>query len=294
MLARMNVAVAARLAEVADLLEQQGAGPFRVRAYRQAADTVRALPQPLRDLVAAGDVSALERLPGIGPSIARSIGMLLSRGRLPMLDRLRGDSDAVALFTTVPGIGRVLAERLHYDAGLDSLEELEVAAHNGRLARLPRFGPRRVAAVREALAARLARVRPADSPAEPAPLVDEILSVDREYRTKAAAGELPRISPRRFNPERVAWLPVLHTARGSRQYTALFSNTARAHELGRTHDWVVIYVDGGRAERQYTVVTARLGPLKGKRVVRGREAECRTYYRGSAVEGLLAHADSHA
>ena len=70
-----------------------------------------------------------------------------------------------------------------------------------------------------------------------------------------------------------AWLPVLHTTRGRRHYTALFSNTALAHRLARTDDWVVIYWDNGRGERQGTVVTADRGPLKGRRIVRGREAE---------------------
>ena len=58
----------------------------------------------------------------------------------------------------------------------------------------------------------------------------------------------------------------------------LFSNTARAHELGRTRDWVVIYFyDGDHHEGQCTVVTETHGPLAGKRVVRGREAEQRRH-----------------
>jgi putative hydrolase len=96
-------------------------------------------------------------------------------------------------------------------------------------------------------------------------------------------GRLPRLAPSRFNPTHAAWLPVLHTARGARHYTALFSNTATAHRLGRTDDWVVLYVDDGRGERQCTVVTQHGGPLDGKRVVRGREAECRAFYEQQAA-----------
>jgi len=56
----------------------------------------------------------------------------------------------------------------------------------------------------------------------------------------------------------------------------LFSNTARAHELGRTDDWVVVYYyDADHHEGQNTIVTETQGPMKGNRVVRGREAECR-------------------
>jgi len=111
-----------------------------------------------------------------------------------------------------------------------------------------------------------------------APGVGELLGVDHEYRHKADAGALPTIAPRRFNPQKESWLPVLHTERGDRHYTALFSNTARAHELGRTQDWVVIYCDCGRAEQQFTVITASHGILAGRRIVRGREEECAAYY----------------
>jgi hypothetical protein len=107
------------------------------------------------------------------------------------------------------------------------------------------------------------------------PAVATLLEVDGEYRDKAAAGLLRKIAPRRFNPDHVAWLPVLHARREGQDFTALYSNTERAHDLHRTHDWVVIFFDGG----QYTVVTEYRGALKGRRVVRGREPECLAYYR---------------
>jgi hypothetical protein len=111
------------------------------------------------------------------------------------------------------------------------------------------------------------------------PSVELLLDVDREYREKAESGGLPTIAPRRFNPEGRAWLPVLHTSRDEWHFTALFSNTARAHELKRTLDWVVLYFyDHQHVEKQRTVVTESRGPLAGRRVVRGREAECRAHY----------------
>lgn len=104
-----------------------------------------------------------------------------------------------------------------------------------------------------------------------------VLDVDAEYRDKAASGELPTIAPKRFNPTGEAWLPILHTSRDGWHFTALFSNTARAHELERTQDWVVVYFydDDHHQEGQHTVVTETRGPLTGRRVIRGREAECR-------------------
>ena len=108
--------------------------------------------------------------------------------------------------------------------------------------------------------------------------IAELLEVDREYRLKAAAGELHRIAPRRQDPWQKGWLPVLHTYRGHRQYTAMFAITPRAHQLGMTQDWVILYYDGDRREHLATVITSRFGPLRGRRVVRGREAECISYY----------------
>jgi DNA polymerase (family X) len=275
---QQNAAVGARLEELAALLESQGANPFRVEAYRLAANLVRGLERPVGEILRAEGLAGLERLPAIGTTIARAIRDLVETGRLPMLDRLRGESDAITLLTSVPGIGRTLAERLHHDHGIDTLEGLEAAAYDGRLAAIRAFGEKRLRGVREALAARLSRV-PRSATVAPEPPIEELLHVDREYRRKAAAGTLRTIAPRRFNPRREAWLPILHAMQGDRHHTALFSNTARAHDLGKTRDWVVIYVDGGGTERQYTVVTASRGPMQGKRVVRGREAECLAYYR---------------
>jgi len=276
----MNARVADRLEEEAQLLEQQQANPFRVQAYRNAATTIRELPRNVIEILHEEGLDGLDRLPTIGPALARAISLIVTTGRLPMLDRLRGEADPVAVLASVPGIGTGLAERVHEELEIETLEELEAAAHNGRLEAMKGFGAKRVAGVRDALATRLGRRRSPPSSGEPdeRPSAGELLDVDREYRAASAAGRLKRIAPRRFNPARRAWLPVMHTWRDGRHYTVLFSNTARAHQLGRTHDWVVMYFDGRDGERQHTVVTATTGALKGQRVVRGREVECAAYY----------------
>lgn len=274
-----NVEIARHLEEVAWLLEEQGANPYRVHAYRHAAETVRHLPRSAADIVYEEGMAGLCRLPGIGESLARSIRELVLTGRLPALDRLRGETDPEQLLASVPGIGPVLAERLHHDLGIHTLEELEAAAHDGRLETLAGIGKKKLAGVMDSLAARLRRVRSPRLPITSAePAVAELLDVDREYREKAKTDQLRRIAPRRFNPQGEAWLPVLHTQRDKRHYTALFSNTARAHKLGKTHDWVVLYSDGGSEEHQYTVITSQREPFFGKRIVRGREGECAVYY----------------
>jgi hypothetical protein len=213
---------------------------------------------------------------------------MLDTGRLPMLDRLRGEVDPEELLSGVAGLGRVMAHRVHDKLGITTLEDLEIAAHDGRLARLKGIGPKRIASIRDVLAGRLSRVRrDRVRQAAPAPAVAEILQVDEEYRSRARKGELKRIAPRRFNPANSAWLPILHTTRNGRSYTALFSNTARAHRARATKDWVVIYYEDAEhaQEGQCTVVTERSGLLDGLRVIRGREAECRDMYLGKVGSG---------
>ncbi|MDX1660621.1 MAG: helix-hairpin-helix domain-containing protein [Gemmatimonadota bacterium] len=277
---RTNDAIADRLDEVARIYDQQGANRFRVAAWRAAGDTLRGLDRPVAALYDEGGLEALQALPDVGETIGRTIAMVLEYGRLPMLDRLRGESEPVAVLRTVPGIGETFARRLHRDLGIETLEELEAAAHDGRLEAVDGIGGKRLEGIRDSLARRLSRVRSRPlRPRGPAPPVAELLDVDREYRRKATRDELERIAPRRFNPAGETWLPILHTSRGERHYTALFSNTARAHQLGKTRDWVVLHADDGARERQATVLTSTRGPLEGRRIVAGREAECLEHYR---------------
>jgi len=274
----INKQVARRLDEVADLLAEQEANLFRVHAYRRGAETVRRLARPVDEILAVEGVEGLRKLPGIGDRLAIAIRDIIRIGRLPMLDRLRGEADPLDVLATVPGIGPVHAARLHDELGIDSLEDLEAAAHDGRLSDVAGLGSKRVAGVIDSLATRLGRLRPPGPRGPDEAPVEELLDVDHEYRQLAAAGKLHKIAPRRFNPDHEAWLPILHTVRGERHYTALFSNTAHAHKLGKTKDWVILYYDRGAGERQSTVVTSQFGALKGERIVRGREEECAQYY----------------
>jgi hypothetical protein len=273
-----NRQVAAMLRETADLLEAQGANPFRINAYRRAARTVEGLDEDLRERLRRDGQEGLKDLPFIGRGLAATLAEIVHTGRYARLERLRGDVAPESLFRSVPGVGPVLAERIHDALHVDTLEGLEAAAHDGRLEAVPGVGARRAAAIRGALADMLGRRR-RTTPRADAPGVATLLAVDAAYRKRAEAGSLPRIAPKRFNPDNEAWLPVLHLDRDGWHFTALFSNTARAHELGRTRDWVVLYFyDGEHDEGQHTVVTETQGPLAGRRVVRGRESECAAHY----------------
>jgi len=270
-----NESIADKLLEFADLLEQQNANPYRVGAYRRAARVVAAHPEPLTELTAREGLEGLDRLPAIGRSIGHAIQEMVESGRWVQLDRLRGQLEPEKLFQSIPGVGPELAAAIHDTLEVETLADLEAAAHDGRLDGVPNIGPRRARMIAAALGAMLQR-RPARAASHAGePSVADLLDVDREYRERAARGELRTIAPRRFNPKGETWLPILHAQRGDWHFTALFSNTARAHELGRTRDWVVVYFHTDHdAERQCTVVTETHGPRKGRRVVRGREAEC--------------------
>lgn len=290
----LNDHVAALLEETARLLEEQQANVFRVQAYRNAADTVRGLQQGVDDILDAEGQGGLDRLPHIGATLARVIDQIVTTGHFPMLERLRGGHNPVAELTTVAGIGEKLAGRLRDDHGIATLEQLEVAAHDGTLAEVPGFGAKRIAAIRDVLSTRLSsrarRVAAAvDRGPSSEPTVAELLDVDRQYREGSEAGTLPHIAPRRFNPTGAKWLPILHATRGDTHYTALYSNTALAHDRGKTHDWVVIYFEVDGEEGQRTIVTEPSGVLRGRRVVRGREAECQRHYGLGRGEGAVGN-----
>jgi len=276
-----NHEVATRLREIADLLRAQQANPFRVNAYRHAADSLDNLGQNVAELMQAGGIKGLVALPGIGEGIARSIYEYVATGRMSRLQNLRGASDPVELFRTIPTVGRALAERIHDVLHVDSLEALENAVRAGQLAQVEGLGSKRREAIEAWLQMHLDQQRRpiSSAPLNDGPAVALVLRVDSEYRQQAAAAKLPMITPKRFNPENKAWLPILHTTHQHWHFTALYSNTARAHQLERTGDWVVVYFyDDHHREGQHTVVTETHGKLRGKRVVRGREAECLQYY----------------
>ncbi len=281
-----NEELANVLERIADLLEVQDENPFRIRAYRQAAANLRGTDRDVAELVRQGDEEQLQQIPNVGEGIAGLLAEYVRTGRSDLLQRLVGEVAPEEILKQVPGIGDELARRVIEELDVRNLEALEQAAHNGRLAEVRGFGDDRVRAVRLSLAgllsgaaqSRMARVSPRDQSQE-RPDLGLLLEIDEEYRRKAEAGKLKQIAPKRFNPENEAWLPILNTERKGWDFTALYSNTAQAHELGKTHDWVVIYYDReGQPKNQATVVTEMSGPLEGRRVVRGREAETKAYY----------------
>ncbi len=155
MVHQLNVQIAIRLHEMGDLLEHQGEGGFRAQAYRSAASVLEQLREPVDEILSRAGRQGLIALPAIGPGIAAAVAEMCATGRWSALDRLTGKLDPEALRENSSGIGPQLARRLHVELHVETLEDLERAAHDGRLDRLTGFGPKRLEAIHGSMSERL-------------------------------------------------------------------------------------------------------------------------------------------
>ncbi|MEW5755337.1 MAG: DNA polymerase/3'-5' exonuclease PolX [Pseudomonadota bacterium] len=134
-----NEDVARMFEEMADLLEIQGANPFRVRAYRNAAMTIRDLKQELSGMVERGE--DLMELPGIGKDLAAKIREILATGGAKFLKQLQKEVPAsLEELLKIPGLGPKRVKQLFEQLHIKTLRQLEVAARAGTLRDLPGFG----------------------------------------------------------------------------------------------------------------------------------------------------------
>lgn len=134
-----NIEIVRVLDEVADLLEIQQANPFRVRAYRNAVRTINAHASPLRKLVEQG--ADLTELPSIGKGLADNIRELVESGRLTMLEEMAAEiPPGLVELMRLPGVGPMKARKLWDELGVESIDDLEEVASEGRVAELPGFG----------------------------------------------------------------------------------------------------------------------------------------------------------
>ena len=147
-----NAEIAAQLDKIADLLDIEGANPFRIRAYRRAARLVGELPRAVADMLAAGE--DLDDLPGIGPDLAGKIATL-AQGRAPplLLELERETPPGIAALLAIPGLGPKRVHALHEALGIDCVAALRQAAADGKLRGVPGFGAGLAAKIVHALAA---------------------------------------------------------------------------------------------------------------------------------------------
>lgn len=134
-----NEDIAHAFEEIADLLEIEGANPFRVRAYRNGARAVRGLGGELSALVEQGE--DLSRISGIGKALAAKIHEYLETGRLKALDKLHREvPETLEEVLKIPGLGPKRVKILYHQLGIQNLRELETAVKAGMVRELPGFG----------------------------------------------------------------------------------------------------------------------------------------------------------
>ncbi|HJT51184.1 MAG TPA: DNA polymerase/3'-5' exonuclease PolX [Nitrosospira sp.] len=134
-----NADIAAVFEEIADLLEIEGANPFRIRAYRNAARTVGDLSTEVSALLEKKE--DLTELPGVGRDLANKIEEIVTTDHCTLLDRLRTElPPAVTELLKVPGLGPKRVRHLYHDLDVQTVEQLYCAARDGHIRALPGFG----------------------------------------------------------------------------------------------------------------------------------------------------------
>jgi DNA polymerase (family X) len=133
-------AVAQVLEQIAAFLELKSENPFRIRAFRTAARALVSFPEDLRESLEDGTLASTK---GVGPATLQIVKELVGTGRASMLEELREQiPPGLVEMLEISGLGVAKIRQIHEVLGIDSLPELEAAAQDGRLAKLPRFGPR--------------------------------------------------------------------------------------------------------------------------------------------------------
>jgi DNA polymerase (family 10) len=148
-----NIEIANIFDEIADFLEIEDENPFRIRAYRNAARTVRGLGSDLKDMVAAGE--DLTELPGIGKELAAKIREMLETGTVKALVKLQQRiPQSVTEILKLPNLGPKRVRILYHDLKIENLQQLAKAAGQGRIRTLEGFGEKIEKAILEAVEAR--------------------------------------------------------------------------------------------------------------------------------------------
>jgi DNA polymerase (family 10) len=145
-----NLDVGRTLREVADLLEIQGANPFRVRAYRNAVRTVESLTRPLTQMVDEGE--DLTELQGVGKQVDAHIRELLQTGQLTVLDEITKEVPRTLVqLVRLDGVGPKKARKLWEELGIESVEGLEAEIEKGTIEELSGFGAKSVEKMKGAI-----------------------------------------------------------------------------------------------------------------------------------------------
>jgi DNA polymerase (family 10) len=188
-----NTSIAKVFSDIADLLEMKGENQFKIRAYQRATRAIEHLPVEIEQMVKEGQ--DLEQIPGVGEAIAKKITELVTTGHLRYYDELRAEfPEGISALLDIPGVGPKIAMRLGNELGVNSIDDLEAAILDGRVATLPRLGDR----VAENILRQIQAVRTKERRipiGEALPVVEGIMAQLREcpgLRNLTPAGSLRR------------------------------------------------------------------------------------------------------
>jgi DNA polymerase (family 10) len=141
--------VAEVLVEIGTLLELKGENPFKTRAYTNAARTIESLSEPLAKIVAE---NRLGEIKGIGEALTKKITELVTTGKLAYYDELKASiAPGLVAMLDIPGLGPKKIQALNKSLGIDSVEQLEAACKDGKVAQLDGFGEKTQANILEGI-----------------------------------------------------------------------------------------------------------------------------------------------
>jgi DNA polymerase (family 10) len=221
-----NTAIAKVFQDMADLLELKGENVFKIRAYQRAARAIEYLPKEIEIMLEEGE--DLQTIPGVGEAIAKKTIELVNTGKLSAYEELKaGFPEGITTLLEIPGIGPKTANRLSTELGIKSVDELEQAIKEGRVAGLFRLGDKTADNIMQQIQA-LRRKDQRIPIGEALPVVDEVFDALRRLpgvKNLTAAGSL-----RRFR-ETVGDIDLMGTADNPEEVINAFVNLPQVREV---------------------------------------------------------------
>jgi DNA polymerase (family 10) len=221
-----NTAIAKVFQDMADLLELKGENVFKIRAYQRAARTIEHLPKEIEIMLEEGE--DLQSIPGVGEAIAKKTVELVNTGKLRVYEELKAEfPEGITTLLEIPGIGPKTANRLSAELGIKSVDDLEQAITDGRVAGLFRLGDKTADNIMQQIQA-LRRKDQRIPIGEALLVVDEVLNALRPLpgvKNLTAAGSL-----RRFR-ETVGDIDLMGTADNPEEVINVFVNLPQVREV---------------------------------------------------------------
>jgi DNA polymerase (family 10) len=236
-----NSEVANVFRDVADLLELKGENVFKIRAYQKAARAIEYHPRELKVMIDDGE--DLQSIPGVGEAIAKKATELIKTGKLDYYENLKAEfPEGITNLLVIPGIGPKTASKLSRELGVSSVDELERAISDGRVAELFRLGEKTADNILHQIQA-LRRKDRRIPIGEALPVVDDIIEALRPIsgvKNLTAAGSL-----RRFR-ETVGDIDLMGTADNPKKVIDAFVTLPHVAEvLARGSTKASVIVAGG-------------------------------------------------